>query len=164
MYYTYYEFNSHGKCTILQIWLSNFLKEWMMKTPCFLFWVLQQVSSTKMESCRLARTNLSLSQLCNMISIICTPKQKRNTILPEFGRTELHYMLAALNCTGFSQKTAFHKAFSPSPHRLWTILILSADLQIPLQLQSNEATHTLPAWAFHSQSGGVPQHSLRSSI
>lgn len=95
----------------------------------------------------------------------------------------------------FHQKTALHRAFSPSPHRLWTSLILSADLQIPLQLQSNEATQMLPACAFHSQSaeygacvsvifsmiweentltrrsgkrkiipGGVPQHSLRSSI
>ena len=51
-----------------------------------------------------------------------------------------------------SQKTALHKAFLPSPQRWWTSFILSEDLQIPLQLQSNEATHTLPASAFHSQS------------
>lgn len=59
---------------------------------------------------------------------------------PEFGRTII------------SQNSAVHKAFSPSPHRRWTSLILSADLQIPLQVQSKEATQTLPAWAFHSQS------------
>lgn len=59
---------------------------------------------------------------------------------PEFGR----------NC--MYQNSAVHKAFSPSPHRRWTSLILSADLQIPLQLQSKEATQMLPAWAFHSQS------------
>lgn len=43
-------------------------------------------------------------------------------------------------------------AASSSPHFSWTLLILSTDLQIPLQLQSNDATQTLPAWAFHSQS------------
>ena len=59
---------------------------------------------------------------------------------PEFGRIDI------------CQNSALHKAFSPSPHRRWTSLILSADLQIPLQLQSNDATQTLPAWAFHSQS------------
>ena len=50
------------------------------------------------------------------------------------------------------QNSALHNAFSPSPHRRWTSFIRSTDLQMPLQLQSNEATHTLPAWAFHSQS------------
>ena len=43
------------------------------------------------------------------------------------------------------QNSALHKAFSPSPQRRWTSFILSTDLQIPLQLQSKEATHTLPA-------------------
>jgi hypothetical protein len=31
-------------------------------------------------------------------------------------------------------------------------LILSTDLQIPLQLQSKDAMHTSPACAFHAQS------------
>lgn len=44
-----------------------------------------------------------------------------------------------------SQKVVFHSTFSASPHRRWTSLILSADLQIPLQLQSNEATQMFPA-------------------
>lgn len=50
------------------------------------------------------------------------------------------------------QKSACHSASSPSPHFSWTNLIFSTDLHIPLQLQSKEATHTLPACAFHSQS------------
>ena len=58
-----------------------------------------------------------------------------------------------------SQKVAFHSTFSPSPHRRWTSLILSADLQMPLQLQSNEATQMFPAWAFHSQS--APENNLQ---
>jgi hypothetical protein len=87
------------------------------------------------------------------------------------------------------QKVALHNAFSSSPQRWWTSTILSTDLQIPLHFQSNEATHILPARAFHSQSahiytrsmvtrgfsfiycdenqnnipGGVPQHILLSS-
>ena len=55
------------------------------------------------------------------------------------------------------QNFAFQIAFSLSPQRWWTSLIRSADLQMPLQLQSNDATHTLPAWAFHSQSAQVYQ-------
>lgn len=62
---------------------------------------------------------------------------------PEIGRIFMFY----------GQKVALHKAFSPSPHRRWTSFILSTDLQTPLQVQSNDATQTLPAWAFHSQSG-----------
>lgn len=52
----------------------------------------------------------------------------------------------------FIQKDAAKRAFGPSPHLRWTSFIRSADLQIPLQLQSNEATQMLPACAFHSQS------------
>jgi len=97
----------------------------------------------------------------------------------------------SLACDLFGhQKTALQRVFSPSPQRRWTSDILSADLQMPLQLQSKEATQRLPACAFHSQSdnhfvkspayrsmeifsvlvwiknlpGGVPQHNLRSSI
>lgn len=61
------------------------------------------------------------------------------------------------------QNFALQMALSFSPHRWWTSFIRSADLQMPLQLQSNDAAHTLPACAFHSQSGCVPQQSLRSS-
>lgn len=64
----------------------------------------------------------------------------------------------------WDQRRAFHTAPSPSPHLRWTSLILSTDLQIPLHVQSKDATHTFPACAFHSQSGGVPQHILRSSM
>lgn len=51
------------------------------------------------------------------------------------------------------QNIALQTAPSPSPHLAWTSLILSTDLQIPLQVQSNDAMHTFPACAFHSQSG-----------
>lgn len=51
-----------------------------------------------------------------------------------------------------NQKRAFQRASSPSPHFSCTYFSFSTDLQIPLQLQSNEATHTLPASAFQSQS------------
>lgn len=61
-----------------------------------------------------------------------------------------------------TQKVALHSTFSPSPHRRWTSLILSADLQIPLQLQSNEAMQTFPAWAFHSQSAAEKNLQLKS--
>lgn len=87
-------------------------------------------------------------------------------------------------------KRAPQRVAAVSPHLACTCLILSTDLQIPLQLHSNDATHTLPACAFHSHSaatrkvadtfiqryvtsgnrsclkipGGVPQHMLRSSM
>lgn len=50
------------------------------------------------------------------------------------------------------QKLARHRVSSPSPQSSWTSLILSTDLQMPLHLQSNVATHVFPSWAFHSQS------------
>lgn len=50
------------------------------------------------------------------------------------------------------QKDAAKRAFEPSPHLRWTFFIRSADIQIPLQLQSNETTQMLPACSFHSQS------------
>lgn len=53
------------------------------------------------------------------------------------------------------QNFALQMALSFSPHRWWTSFIRSADLQMPLQLQSNDAAHTLPACAFHSQSAVV---------
>lgn len=90
------------------------------------------------------------------------------------------------------QNKELHRPVSPSPHLRWTSLIFSTDLQIPLQLQSKDATQTFPAWAFHSQSreawkgqkggaavldgkfkslqlpenkpGGVPQHMFLSSM
>ncbi len=34
-------------------------------------------------------------------------------------------------------------------------LILSIDLQIPLHVQSKDATHMFPAYTFHSQLDGV---------
>lgn len=55
------------------------------------------------------------------------------------------------NYSSFQNK-ALQTAPSPSPHFECTYLIFSTDLQIPLQLQSNDATHMLPACAFHSQS------------
>lgn len=53
-----------------------------------------------------------------------------------------------------------HIAPWPSPHRWCTSSILSTDLQIPLQLQSNDAAHGFPAWPFHSQSA----HSKKVTI
>lgn len=94
-----------------------------------------------------ALLSLSLSVLTDItLSLYLAPKKDKRLehlvfsilnaqkILPEFGRTK-----------ALSQKEALHKAFSPSPQRRWTSLILSADLQIPLQVQSNEATQMLPA-------------------
>lgn len=46
----------------------------------------------------------------------------------------------------------FQIALSPSAQALWTSFILSTDLHIPLQDQSNDATQTFPACIFHSQS------------
>jgi len=43
-------------------------------------------------------------------------------------------------------------ASSSSPQRWWTSSILSADLQMPLQLQSKDAPQGFPACVFHSQS------------
>ena len=54
-----------------------------------------------------------------------------------------------------SQKLALHIAFSSSPQRWWTSMILSTDLQIPLHFLSNEAAQMLPARIFHSQSAGT---------
>jgi hypothetical protein len=53
---------------------------------------------------------------------------------------------------GKFQKLVCQIASSPSPHRWCTSSILSTDLQMPLQLQSNDAAQGFPAWAFHSQS------------
>lgn len=50
------------------------------------------------------------------------------------------------------QKLVCQIASSPSPHRWCTSSILSTDLHMPLQLQSNDAAQGFPAWAFHSQS------------
>jgi hypothetical protein len=58
------------------------------------------------------------------------------------------------------QNVALQRAFSPSPQRLWTSLMRSADLQIPLQLQSNDATQMFPACAFHSQSANTKTESF----
>ena len=52
------------------------------------------------------------------------------------------------------QKLVCQIAPSPSPQRWCTSSILSTDLQMPLQLQSNDAAHAFPACAFHSQSIG----------
>lgn len=52
----------------------------------------------------------------------------------------------------YFQKLACQIAPSPSPQRWCTSSILSTDLHMPLQLQSNDAAQVLPASAFHSQS------------
>lgn len=52
------------------------------------------------------------------------------------------------------QKLVCQIAPSPSPQRWCTSSIISTDLQMPLQLQSNDAAQAFPAWAFHSQSIG----------
>lgn len=63
-------------------------------------------------------------------------------------------MLNIYGAAGFflRQIRALQTAESPSPHRACTSLILSTDLHMPLQLQSKDATQTLPACPFHSQS------------
>jgi hypothetical protein len=45
-----------------------------------------------------------------------------------------------------------------TPHRACTSLSLSTDLHMPIQLQSKDATQTLPAYPFHSQSAEVLMH------
>lgn len=65
-------------------------------------------------------------------------------VLPEFGGT-----------LPVSQKLALHIAFSSSPQRWWTSMILSTDLQIPLHFRSNDAAQMWPARIFHSQSAGT---------
>jgi hypothetical protein len=53
---------------------------------------------------------------------------------------------------GQAAAAKFQTAPSPSPQALWMALILSTDLQMPLQDQSKDAAHTFPACFFHSQS------------
>lgn len=62
------------------------------------------------------------------------------------------YILPMVEMLIIFQKLLLHKTLLSSPHRWWTSMILSTDLQIPLHFQSKEATQMLPAWAFHSQS------------
>jgi hypothetical protein len=52
------------------------------------------------------------------------------------------------------QNEALHIASSPSLHLECTYFSLSTGLQTPLHFQSNDATQTLPACAFHLQSEG----------
>lgn len=71
-----------------------------------------------------------------------------------------------LQLTNKEERASFQKlvcqiAPSPSPQRWCTSSILSTDLQMPLQLQSNDAEHAFPAWAFHSQSVGRDLKSIR---
>lgn len=72
---------------------------------------------------------------------------------------ETLYSVVSLNSSlcNKSYNKAFQRASSPSPHCSCTNFNFSTDLHIPLQLQSNEAIHTLPACAFQSQSANKQQ-------
>lgn len=142
--------------------VANKKKRVVRAIACFSWPLLQPFFSTKMEnftarpwhsffripSLSLPRNpSLDLSVCITCISVLSSNKMRNffdikhwHHLLPEFGRNAC------------AQIAAFHKVFSPSPHRLWTSFNLSTDLHIPLQVQSNEATQMLPAWAFHSQS------------
>ena len=119
------------------------------------------------QSCTLECTFLSQSQALLIWLSTC---KTVNCLVTIFGVTLCSAMAFLYVCIcavlvnecsfcgkSWVQNFAFQIAFSLSPQRWWTSLIRSADLQMPLQLQSNDATHTLPACAFHSQSAQVYQ-------
>lgn len=146
-----WSYKRHGTVTKC---LHRAFKEWLNYTLSFLRTAFSLSPNlnlgrkpSKTESTSFRGTYLShfTSTLHTVLYIKIAKQTWAICLLPSWVRKISYYHL-------FIQKAALHKAFSPSPHRRWTSFILSADLQIPLQLQSNEATQTLPAWAFHSQS------------
>lgn len=71
------------------------------------------------------------------------PEQWSLAIIPSSSCTPL---------TSSCQNEALQIASSPSLHLECTYFSLSTGLQTPLHFQSNDATQTFPACAFHSQS------------